>query len=129
MIIYRSLITPDGTHLVSHFRGDFTSHKDKNGKFYFLEGGLNYPRYSQNGDERFLEFGENEVSFTLLRSHFEILNFNNKYEKLKDISDKFLQVTIDNIVENLKSYKIQSWQLPIFLEEKLYRAENLISIL
>jgi len=129
MIVYRSLITPDGTHLISHYKTHYVEHRDKKtGNLYWLNGGLGFPYHSQHGDEKFLEFEQSEVPFSLLRSHFEILNFKNKYEKLKDISDNFLQVTIDNIISNLKSYRIQSWQLPIFLEEKIYRAEKEIAV-
>src|SRR5689334_8761224 len=106
MIIHRALITPDGTHLVSHWRHDFVSHTDKNGKLYFLDGGLNYPRYSQNGDERFLEFGQNEVPFSLLRDHFEVINLRAKYCKLKDLTDQFLQEILDNIISNFKDYNV-----------------------
>jgi hypothetical protein len=49
----RSLIlnrwkTPDGTVLISYHTHDFVSHKDANGEEYFIDGGNDYVRRSNN---------------------------------------------------------------------------------
>ena len=40
--------TPDGTILWSKHRHDYVSHDDKNGEFYFVDGGNDYVRMTQN---------------------------------------------------------------------------------
>jgi hypothetical protein len=49
------LQTPDGKILESKHRHDYVEHRDKNGKFYFLDGGLDYARVSANGDEIYMQ--------------------------------------------------------------------------
>lgn len=40
--------TPDGTILWSKYRHDFVGYTDKNGQFYFVDGGNHYTRTSIN---------------------------------------------------------------------------------
>jgi len=56
----QGLTTPDGTVLISHHRHDFRTHTDKNGKFYFIDGGSDYTRTTNHGDERFFTVDEND---------------------------------------------------------------------
>jgi hypothetical protein len=51
-LIRNAMITPDGTFLISTARNDYMSHTDKNGKNYFVDGGLDYLKRSCNGDEQ-----------------------------------------------------------------------------
>ena len=44
MILYNAIRTPDGTLLVSYHRHDYVAHKDANGKYYAVDGGLEYLR-------------------------------------------------------------------------------------
>ena len=44
MIVKNSIITPDGTELVSKHVHDFNGYEDKNGKFYAVDGGKEYLR-------------------------------------------------------------------------------------
>lgn len=42
IILKNSIITPDGTRLVSRYRNDYQAHLDKNGYVYAVDGGLDY---------------------------------------------------------------------------------------
>lgn len=50
-IVYSGLRTPDGTVIESKHRHDCGTYKDKNGKTYMIDGGLDYVRCSNHGDE------------------------------------------------------------------------------
>jgi hypothetical protein len=126
MVIYRELITPDGTKLVSHHRHDFVVYTDKNGKVYMLDGGYNsgYYRTSCNGDENIVEI-TSDAPFTTKREYFERYNVHSKsYVKLKDIPDDWLQ----NIIDYLNNRNPGGIGYQLYLEEKLYRIENEIYI-
>ena len=43
-IVRNSMITPDGTEIISKHRHDFVCHTDKNGKQYCIDGGHEYLR-------------------------------------------------------------------------------------
>jgi len=45
ILLRNSVTTPDNTRLISRFRHDFVSHKDKNGKTYAIDGGTDYARW------------------------------------------------------------------------------------
>lgn len=69
-IIHNSLMTPDGTILVSRHRHDYQTYTDANGKWYMVDGGLDYLRRSANGDEIDMSLEDNqphEVQRWLLR--------------------------------------------------------------
>ncbi len=50
-LIFNAIRTPDGTVIRSKTTHDYVSHVDKNGKTYFVDGGLQYQRRSAHGDE------------------------------------------------------------------------------
>lgn len=43
-IVYNAIQTPDGTILQSKYRHDYVQYTDKNGQYYMVDGGLDYPR-------------------------------------------------------------------------------------
>jgi len=47
-ILRNSMMTPDGTHLISKHRHDYATHEDENGETYFVDGGSDYLRRSVN---------------------------------------------------------------------------------
>lgn len=64
-LIYNALRTPDGTVLESRHRHDCNTYVDANGKIYIIDGGHDYTRSSDNGDEVslavYLEDGHDKV--------------------------------------------------------------------
>lgn len=50
-LILNSIMTPDGTVLVSRHRHHYVSHTDANGKYYMVDGGLDYIRCSVHEDQ------------------------------------------------------------------------------
>jgi len=124
MVIANKLITPDGTVLVSRNRHDFVTYKDKNGKTYMIDGGRDYCRASNNGDEMFIQITTNSP-WEVIRDEYTRWNIHSKsYVKLKDISDNWLQ----NIIDFFIQYRKTGEHFRIYLEEKIYRAENEISV-
>lgn len=127
MVVYREMVTPDGTKLISRHRHDYQAYTDKNGKYYMLDGGLNsgYYRRSANGDEKIVEVTTND-NFELIRIHFARYNrFTRTYVNLCDINNDWLQNIIDYYIDN--GYKKEKL-FYLFLEEKIYRAENEIYV-
>jgi len=47
-MVSNTIITPDGTVLISQDEGHSVSHYDKNGEWYFNSGGIQFPRRSIN---------------------------------------------------------------------------------
>ena len=119
MIIHSQLTTPDGTVLVSKHRHDFVSHKDKNGKTYFLDGGTEYIRSSNNGDEEFLTITD-KSPHEQIREYLSWGTYgksgNEPFHKilLKNLSDEHIQAIID-WVDNTNP------TLPILKAEQQYR--------
>ena len=53
-IISNALRTPDGTIIRSRHRHDYVTYTDANGNEYMIDGGLDYVRCSDWGDEKLL---------------------------------------------------------------------------
>ena len=51
-LLKNALRTPDGTIIQSRSRHDYVTHTDANGKVYVVDGGLDYQRRSNHGDEQ-----------------------------------------------------------------------------
>lgn len=49
-LLVNRIKTPDGTILTSRHRHDYVEHLDKNGKYYAVDGGTEYPRRVGNHD-------------------------------------------------------------------------------
>tara|TARA_R110002020_G_scaffold225437_1_gene435540 strand:+ start:61 stop:516 length:456 start_codon:yes stop_codon:yes gene_type:complete len=51
-LILNRIKTPDGTILTSYHRHDYKSYFDKNGHYYYVDGGLDYHRCSSHNTKR-----------------------------------------------------------------------------
>lgn len=132
-LIYISLITPDGTDLISTHQHEMITHKDKNGKSYMIDGGQQgyYYRCSTNGDEQITKLFLGDF-FELVRRKVFRTGFGKpesdnygiwRITTLKNMTDEHLQASLD--YSGVTKGGVH-WQL--LLEEKLYRAEQEIYI-
>lgn len=116
------MITPDGTRLESRYH-DFQQHKDKNGEYYFIDGGIDYCRQSVNKEPaKFITVYTTDPHHHI-REHFSWGTYGIdgdqpiKFVKLKDLTSKH----IENILEYCKpTGKIEK----VFLDELQYRSDN-----
>lgn len=128
-VLFRSLTTPDGTELISRHRHDFVSHTDKtNGKYYMLDGGLDYCRFSATENAVWTQITD-EDPFELVRQHFTRgsrgVNMDKelKYIKLAEMTDSHLDATI----EYCEDHRADAY-LDIYLAEREYRIKHKIAI-
>lgn len=124
MVLLNKLITPDGTILISRHRHDYVTYKDKNGKTYFIDGGSDYCRSSNNGDETWIQITTASPWETLRAEYGRWNIYRKEYTKLKDIPDSWLQ----NILDYYKEYYVLREAFFLYLQEKLYRAEKEIFV-
>ena len=95
-LIYRVIITPDGTKLVSRHVHDYVSYVDSvSGEEYILDGGLEYCRTSVNEVKaELIEIYEDD-EIEVIREHFERGTFDENgariYKLLKDLDTSHLE--------------------------------------
>lgn len=128
MILRNAIKTPDGTILESVHRHDFVSHTDKNGKYYFVDGGLDYLRRSIHledlpEDLTIMDNGTHE-----LRRKY--LKWGNNYDKdmnllsetiwkpIKDLSTDHIEAILAG------NYTQNEVYVETFKKELEYRKEN-----
>lgn len=105
MIIHSQLTTPDGTTLVSSHRHDYVSHLDSNGNKYFLDGGTDYIRSSNHGDEQFLTITDEEPH-KVIREYLSWgtygKNGKGPYHRilLKDMTNDHIEAVLDYVPQN-----------------------------
>ena len=132
-LVYNAIQTPDGTILVSTNRHDYNQHFDKNGKLYIIDGGLEYIRRSNNGDEVSLAVYSDEP-------HEKIRNVYGRggYGKngdevyrrtlLKDMSDEHLKNSVEYVHKNSLMFPLQNIHYVLLINEIEYRKKNNIII-
>jgi len=101
-IVYSAIKTPDGTILQSRHRHDYQTYTDKNGKEYMIDGGLDYIRSSDNGDEEY-------ITITLNHDHNIVREYTTwgtygiygdeplRYITLKDMTTEHIEAVLDNV--------------------------------
>lgn len=127
--IYSGLKTPDGTILHSKHQHDCVMHKDKNGKVYMLDGGLEYTRCSGHGDEELIEVYSDEP-FEKVREYCYRNSLGNpKSKNFPRQQIIFLKDMINEHLNALLTYCIpQNKYLPLYKMEIEYRKQNNITI-
>jgi hypothetical protein len=127
--IYSGLKTPDGTILHSKYQHDCVMYKDKNDKWYMLDGGLEYVRVSGHGDEELIEVYSDEP-FEKVRQYCYRNSLGNP--KSKDFPKQqiiFLKDMTDGHLNSLLTYCIpENIYLPLYKQEIEYRKQNNITI-
>lgn len=121
-IIRSAIRTPDGTIIESRHRHDYNTHLDANGKWYMIDGGLDYVRSSANGDEvwigTFLEDGHEKVREALTwGTRGKDGKSELKYIKLKDMET-------DHIVACLQTQSMLPQYKTAMKNELDYRLDN-----
>ena len=127
-VIVRRLQTPDGTILESRHVHDFQLHDDANGKHYMLDGGSEYFRRSDNGDEL-------DVSITTETPFLEAREVSIWGSRGKCGTQPLMHIPLkdmesDHIRAVLREYGDNplcgSERKELFLKELLHRADDLI---
>lgn len=102
-LVRNSMVTPDGTELVSRGRHDYVSHVDENGDTYIVDGGRDYLRRSVNESAP-----ATDTSVSLFHGHERVREAYDwgTYGKngdepkhwvlLKDMDDEHIQAIIDD---------------------------------
>lgn len=122
MILYNAIRTPDGTLLVSYHRHDYVAHKDANGKYYAVDGGLEYLRRIGTMDYEELSLTDKDP-FSKVRNAMtwgtrgKDGNQPLEYKKIKDLDTAHIRAI-------LESQRI-SPQMKYVLETELLRLERI----
>ena len=122
MILYNAIRTPDGTLLVSHHRHDYVAHKDANGKYYAVDGGLEYLRRIGTMDYEELSLTDKDP-FSKVRcavtwgTRGKDGNQPLEYKKVKDLDTAHIRAI-------LETQRI-SHQMKYVLETELLRLERI----
>ena len=112
-ILSNRMRTPDGTILESHYRHDYVTHTDANGKEYMLDGGLDYVRSSANGDEHLLTI-YTDYPHELIRLHAKWGTYGKqgdqplRYVTIADLNPYHLRAILDTQQKNMRPalYKV-----------------------
>jgi hypothetical protein len=124
-LVYNAIQTPDGTIIQSKHRHDFVTHEDKNGKRYMIDGGLDYCRRSNNGDEVSLCLTVLDPIEKIREVFTWGRNYNEKMERLPATEWVLLKDLNEGHLDALCTGKYSpEWITLLFIREKQYR--NLI---
>ena len=121
-LIKNSIMTPDGTVLISRYSHDYQSHKDENGETYVCDGGLSYIRRSINiepytdlslySDDPFLKLRKGIEWGSYGKNGDEPLH----YKSISNISTNHIKAILSNCI-------VADYMKEIFEKEISYRNE------
>lgn len=125
MILYNSIMCPDGTVLVSKHQHDYREHTQEDGRTYFVDGGLVYQRIGYS-DKDFIDLSVySDDNHEKIRNAFEWTRCfdkdmkklpNPEVIKLKDIDDDHLLALVE-LTESVNPEEINK----VFKDEVEYR--------
>lgn len=121
-LIRNAFRTPDGTILTSHSRHDYKSYTDANGSTYMIDGGLDYVRGSNNGDEECLcVYSSDSFAKRRLAATWGTRGINGdqplEYKRVADMSIGHLVAVLDTQICMYPQIK------QVILEELEYRGQ------
>jgi len=129
-LIQNSMVTPDGTKIISKHRHDYVTHLDKNGEEYMVDGGLDYERRSSNKIPGTSTSVYEDDPFELIRENLyrggrgkngdEPL----KYVVLSEIDDEWLEA----IICYEQEHRPNNFYLKFYIQEQEYRKNNTVEI-
>lgn len=99
-LLKNSIITPDGTELVSRYRHDFVEYTDKNGQYYAIDGGNAYQRLLFDKEDFKINTVYFEDDIETKRESFEWGSYGvngdepKSYIKLKDMTTDHIEAII-----------------------------------
>lgn len=119
-VIANIVVTPDGTILQSFHRHDYKIHSDKNGNMYMVDGGVDYFRRSNNGDEKCYQVTD-ESDFNEIRECYMWGSYGKDGKGiLKTLP--LSQLETDHIKAIIKTQKhLPKWSVDIFKKELKFR--------
>lgn len=120
MLLYNAIMCPDGTLLVSRHQHDFQMHKQKDGREYFVDGGLQYQRIGYS-DKEYVDLSVySDEPHEKIREYFEwARNFDKDMNKLpqpetiklKDITDDYLMKLVEWTNSSVAAMQLSSEEL------------------
>lgn len=123
MVVFRAMVTPDGTVLHSKHRHDFVGHDDKNGNFYAIDGGLDYCRTTaMDTDYRLIEVHDHE-NWEIVRQFAYRVHKDGNICHIAKMSDDYLQKAIEYCQKNH-----QMSSLILLLREEKFREKWKINV-
>ncbi len=125
-MIRNSVITPDGTHLVSKDNYDFVGHKDANGKTYAIDGGTECPRFIGDFSDCVDTSVYSDDGIIIIRDAFLWGTYGPNGDQ--DLTYVLLKNLSDNHIENIiRTQNLTDYLLKIFKGEQEFRKSEKLS--
>jgi hypothetical protein len=124
-LVCNRIKTPDGTIIESRSVHDYRTYRDKNGKVYMVDGGLDYLRRNVHDDAPYEEMSVyNDAAHEVIREAFSWGTYGKSgTEKLRhillcDMTDEHIEAIVNTGATR------SSYINDIFMEELRYRETN-----
>ena len=126
-LVRNSIITPDGTVLISKTKNDYVSHLDKNGNSYAIDGGLHFFKIFATKDDYTPNYIYIKDNIKIVR---EVLSWGtygkNGDEPYKEVLLK--DMTLEHIKAILKTQKQISINFKKCLEAELFLRNYILKL-
>jgi len=129
-LILNRWMTPDGTVLTSSYTHDYVSHTDKNGEYYFIDGGCSYIRMSDNKEKMkdmclYYDSPFEEIRQNIKRGTFDV-DGNRVWIPMCNMSDDHV---FNCITYNMKYFgENVGPHTVLYMKELVYRHDNKIRV-